>query len=93
MISEHRDESKFRKVIPNIETGKNSGKVITNIETGQNSAKEVTKISMGEQDSVEGQKSRHERIHGERVEGSTTAARNTQRIRDELADGSRISAR
>ena len=43
----HPDESKFRKVIKNIETGQNSRKVITNIETGQNSRKVVESIEMG----------------------------------------------
>ena len=45
---EHRDESKKRKVITNIETGQHSGKVITNIETGHNSRKVITNIETGQ---------------------------------------------
>ena len=57
--SEHRDESKLRKVMKNIETGQNSRKVITKIVTGQKSRKVVTKIEMDEQDRNRRQKSGH----------------------------------
>ena len=36
-VPEHPDESKFRKVIKNIETDQDSRKVIKSIDTGQNS--------------------------------------------------------
>ena len=51
------------------------------------------KIEMDEQDRNRRQKSRHEWIRAERVDGSRFAARHTQRIRDELADGSEIRTR
>ena len=87
-IREHRDESRVRKDITNIETGRKSRKVVTNVETGQKSRKVITnvetdqksgkiitKIETSELDSDGKQKSRHQRIRAERVGGSKIRAK------------------
>ena len=83
VITNMETDQNSGKVFTNIETGqiqeKSSRtsrqvtiqeKVITNIETSHNSGKVITNIEMGEQDSDGRQKSRHERIPAERVDGS-----------------------
>ena len=53
----------------------------------------VTKIALSEPDLDEGQRSRHERICAQRVEGSKIGARSTQRIRDQHVVESKVGAR
>ena len=80
--SEHRDESSRRI--------KSCGKVITNSETGQNLEKWSGRSRLTNKTQAEDRVRDVKRIRAERVERSKIGTRNTQIIRDEFADASKL---